>query len=1400
MKEVNNTLDSDWNKLEKQKKDNLDIKWKFLSEFTKSFLAWKDRNRFIDDIINKDSIEDSDLLKRKIKAFKAYSDLIDFRGFQEKDINIYDLRRYIWKHHLKLENSRKSYLENTFSSYDLDENQRKKLESEIKNKSENDLERLIKHELENNKFLTKVFWKKITKTSSIMLLESISDSDYKKRISKLSTEEKEIVEYSQLRLWTLKANDLDIRELFSTSFFNEVEKKEIISKFIPYITLQQAIDFWFVNELEASNKREKILKPLLKKTWIDTSFIDSSIEKTSFSDVKVKSDDFFNNIENLDIIADKVWFANFEGDLKGFKKELEEDVKKNWPQSLKALVSVLWWEEFDNIENIEKFSKWNIIKILSKNSAWETEVNYSKIISISDEWKNIKLMPIWWWVDWEENINLSNYTEEKTYNFTDFIDSFSKKDKKISFYTEEDIENLVKDPESGLKKSGLKQYNQDDLNNNSELAEELKVNHLNYLKKEKEELESSINQIDEEISDLEKSKSKNKIEIVSRVYDLKKRKSLEEEILKEKTKEINELEKSSVSTNILLVSANKVELIKKLDELDQDWKNIVSWDLRTWLFKWMLLESKDWIWEITWVDWELWKVHLKSNAWPESLDFDSFFKAFKENKAKRVLINNLDDLLKNNLKNSKNKDIWDNYEVKNGKLYIKKTDEHDLNKNNKEVDYFVSNDSDYIYKIENISWDKITFKYWERKNINSLSEREKKKYKNNIKLWKDWKPDLKNWEIQYEWELLNLNKNTETVSLSYFNKLINLEKKEFHPDWQTWKTKTTQNPQELQNDIKSKFPTKLFNNLSPLEVFMWWKIMVEWIQEYFKKWNEIHSAKVALKMWRMLPKEVQEELRIKVERAENESMEKEIESLWKVDSPIATWRIEKWLLNKDTPEYKKEAWMLFMLKKYWALTVKWPLYPYRWKFLWYEAFGWRIWDEFYLNIKKECDESWIQFTEEKLMYDFVKAQCKWNWYNWIKRRSRLYKEFQAMWNGWISEELEKWKKDWDMRRTFNQRLEWAFWEIEWGWDANGLGFYKSAIDRWWPLYKMNSFPFVVAFSWIWYDMRSEVSNEWKKISHDYGWLIFTRLLSNTNEIGAFNDTILELSKRYEEIDSIKYSWMYSEALEIFNNQREFDIHPNDKTKAARKFWDKYWKALTRTMHYLNNQDDEFEKTDKVLILEWEKNNVFKRYNSLISIEWWILWDAKFENKDIMDDQFKNSWISGLSYKVLDEIWTLSTEWKFRNWAPALEIWLEIVSEISLIKNRFNRWLYNSEEAKILLKRELTKIYTFVLERASQKNIIDWIFEWRWDVWLPLFRLWLSKYVLEFGRKWFYSKDILEWRSDSFLEEISDNFLSSNIGWDIYTDWSEKDFSKTWLEPLNNTKHKTKSNTDDILAS
>jgi hypothetical protein len=41
------------------------------------------------------SIEESQLLKRKIKAFKLYSDDLEIRKFDESEINIFDFKKAV---------------------------------------------------------------------------------------------------------------------------------------------------------------------------------------------------------------------------------------------------------------------------------------------------------------------------------------------------------------------------------------------------------------------------------------------------------------------------------------------------------------------------------------------------------------------------------------------------------------------------------------------------------------------------------------------------------------------------------------------------------------------------------------------------------------------------------------------------------------------------------------------------------------------------------------------------------------------------------------------------------------------------------------------------------------------------------------------------------------------------------------------------------------------------------------------------------------------------------------------------------------------------------------------------------------------------------------------------------
>ena len=105
--------------LEENKKNKVDLKWKFLNEFSKSFLAWKDKTLFINDIMNMKNIEESDLLVRKLQAFQAYSDDLDIKNFDVSKINIFDLRRQVWKEYMKIKNSRLLLTDKILTDYSI---------------------------------------------------------------------------------------------------------------------------------------------------------------------------------------------------------------------------------------------------------------------------------------------------------------------------------------------------------------------------------------------------------------------------------------------------------------------------------------------------------------------------------------------------------------------------------------------------------------------------------------------------------------------------------------------------------------------------------------------------------------------------------------------------------------------------------------------------------------------------------------------------------------------------------------------------------------------------------------------------------------------------------------------------------------------------------------------------------------------------------------------------------------------------------------------------------------------------------------------------------------------------------------------------------------------------------
>ena len=1358
---------------------SINIKYSFLKSFTSEILSGNDKNQFCDEVIMNDTISPGWFIEKELQKFQAKNR--DFWDFDILKLSIYELKNFVSKEYLSLKNTKENYLEQTLLKFDLNNKEQKKLEDSIKSKDEVDLSNMIISPKKNLDYLNSIFWvNKVHKKTKVKILDTLSEKEISKRLKKLWDKERKDVEYVLANLHNLVVKNEDIKELFATNFLILEEKQRLLTEYVPYIDLQRVVELWLATHQQAEKKKDTILRKLLWKdfSWDD---LDEVIKYSSLADINLKTQIYFKKEGDIDLIADKIGFSNLEKEFKEELDEMREDVKRNWPQSLDDLKAIISGEEFSwKFDKINNFNEWNYIKIESKQKDWTNKIAYWKISTVSNLEKYINVVWVGWNWSGTEKINLNTYTQPEKRDFTQFIKNFQWNQKKASFYTVDELNNIIDDPRNDISGSELRQYTPKDLQQSPELVDELQKKYKENKSNEIDQKSQEIEDLKSELKILESQKKPNKTDIKNKKTKIDK----EEQFLKELVEQAGKLNNASISTNDLLHYSNKIELEKKIDEIDGEWKGIK-------IGVWMYISSKVGIHKILSNDWEAWIIELehKGENWIEKqkLDYDWFYQAFKANKANRVkALDNLEAFLDAN----KNKnDLWSNYKVKNWKIVIDKKPEYSTS-NDDNLEYLISGKSDNLYKIESIDWDNITIRWWERKKINWLDDKVKSKYKSNIEIWKDGKPVRKDGKIQYEWEILNISKDSETITLTEFNLRLKDEKEDFHPDWQIGKYKTISNPQNLENKFHGWFWTKLFNNISLSELFLGWKMLVDNFEEYFKKWNDIHSAQVALSLWKFLPEEVRAELLIRVERAEDESTDKEIEALWKVDSPIATWRIKDWLLNKDTPEYKKEAWMLFMVKKYWHLNAK-ELTKFAWKFLWYEAFGWRIWDELYLDIQNQAKERDQTFTEEFLMYILVKKQCWDKWYKWKKRRSRLHKTFKSSWpEQWIKWEFETGHVDASDERTARAMVDGGIWEMEWGTITNAIWWFKKAIERWWSIEEMSEWFFTLLYSGAIFNVDQKTYLlikglwDWEKMP-----MIMARFSSFKSDMHLFNDTVLELSKRIGDEYSDEFPWIKKAAQDLYNDANNLADSDKSRLERAQKFWKDYWTPLSNALNMRHTWNTKYSRTNKIIITEKDNNTTFNSYFE--KVRWftteWTFWEAW------MDDAMWEEGIAGLNtnevikqYAQLYTWWTIKDQnknivdrfwWKI--WDDINSVWWSDFPSWDTWKRKYLAFIIQDIISAFVSNNGWSEYLNAYATKSPFKDDME-----KWWITADM----LSKFNT------FSAEKILEWTDPwvkNLVNIVVENILSWSHSW--WDEVFESGFSST-----QEAEERTKDKTDHIL--
>ena len=531
-------------------------------------------------------------------------------------------------------------------------------------------------------------------------------------------------------------------------------------------------------------------------------------------------------------------------------------------------------------------------------------------------------------------------------------------------------------------------------------------------------------------------------------------------------------------------------------------------------------------------------------------------------------------------------------------------------------------------------------------------------------------------------------------------------------------------------------------------------MMLDSIEETLKKWNDLHAAQVALRMWKFLPDEIRAELEIKVETAEWSEMDKELEGLGKVDSPIATKRILWWLKNKDTPEAKKEAGLMFMLSKYGVLYAK-KLEVHRWEYLWYQAFGWRVWDALYLEVKAEAEESDVTFSEETLMHRLINRQCKGRLHP--KRRSRLHKEFEWKWKAGIKEEYDKWYSDATNKRTAVDMIRWGMEEAMDGTVPNSIWWFKRAIERWWSLEDMSEWFFSLLYSGVLYNVDQATFLNIKSL-WDGEWMpiIMTRFSTQKSDMVLFNKVVLDISKRmqeiYPELDGIEKA-----AQELFDSAQWWKWKERDRIKAAQKFWKDYGTPVSRALNFSKTADGTYSQTDKMIFLEQEDNENFKTYYDKVQ---WFTKEWTFK-KDLMDDA---CWVVGLTglntNQLAKQYLQLSTWGQLKEESVGTKIWDEFMVDIDAINNkRFHKDdEKNIEEKKRYLRDFLKDLFSAFLSNHAW-NALSFYNKTTSDIWQVL-HTWDVDLVKDFD--WMSSADIYEWRKGwDVINKVINKILSWN---------------------------------------
>jgi len=805
-------------------------------------------------------------------------------------------------------------------------------------------------------------------------------------------------------------------------------------------------------------------------------------------------------------------------------------------------------------------------------------------------------------------------------------------------------------------------------------------------------------------------------------------------ILSKEEFENEELEEVEEKNDIKTEKALKEKLLLEwiLTPEQENWKlsDLSLWDSKS--IKWGWYRD----FEIEWNE-----IVLK---WGEKWTLSQLFDLLVNNKSDFKFENRVkkfDDFLdKVNLWNRKKED----FKIKSDKLYYCPKDAKEI-----VINYFTTWAWDEAVSIHKITDSDIEYTIWKIKEKwtwkkdKKWNEIKNKEFKANDEYSKSWfnnflkDTNLKDWDDE-----ANLEPNTDWIEIIDKEKQWeNLQMKWwFFKSWMSW--------------------------MSLTEIISSGKMLVDWIEEHFKLWNQLKSAKLAEKMSWALPDAIRVKLKAKQEAESKKMMESlvnevltELNSKDEAGLNVFDYLEKEILYNKHANIAEVFAGMKFMLEKKWGLNADWFL-ENRWKFIWYQRLWWKVWDKLYNDTKKEREKAapikWWKpdpsfFNEEDLIEKKLSQMTK----QWLIF-SRADKDFSASRNKGHERRHKKWSEEAWALYTFANRFNYFLANL-WKWEDDRAIWALETVmwkNKWDPTL-MNKGPFIMA---MWGFAKDYDDVNIKRLVTLAWWSPYTSLY-----FAADKDAMDIYQKSIKKFFTDKWQKSKADRLDYIINKWK----RKDKAKDLANFWDE---NATELWKFLNYSDW------TIPLKQWDsKEDKDWIYKGFFETVWAVFSDWEFEHTN------------GAYLKT----------WMYQKHSGAAYVWFKIWEDSNIRSD--TGWGYGPEESK-----KITEIYYNTLDWIKNNDSLtiekkEKLFEMIYSKFEPTIRRSLWAFVDK--RNWEWGREINKNSEMLFMSDLrKHNFIlkaweDKNLSEDAFMKKAFNNFISWWI--ISKSDKELKTIQDDV---